>query len=234
MSINMALNINSFLTNSDAKEFYEKVLSITHDIEEITKGRVLIFGGLLRRIIETHFNPDLKFETPDVDIWINRIFPEDPFYDVYREFGHSHTSWDRERRRIFTEISKKHTTDKDFIVYPQFGHRINYGVCTMTIDDIKFDMCTNINLFTTFTKLSDYSCNNLYTDTITGNLAMRVKTQYNIDDCIKHIRDKKLYEIYDEDFITNHLINYYPKHASYYDEKKKYRKEKMLSYGYSY
>ena len=230
----MTLNINSFLTNSDAKAFYEKVLSITRDIEEITKGRVLIFGGLLRRIIETHFNPDLKFETPDVDIWINRIFPEDSFYDVYREFGYSHTSWDRERKLIFTEIAKKHKTDENYLVYPEFGYRINYGVCTMVIDDIKFDMCTNINLFTTFTKLSDYSCNNLYTDTVTGTLAMRVKTQYDINDCIEHIRNKKLYEIYDEDFITNELINYCPNHASYYDEKKKYRKEKMLSYGYSY
>ena len=49
----MALNINSFLTNSDAKEFYQKVLTICRDIEEISHLSNINPSILINYIINT-------------------------------------------------------------------------------------------------------------------------------------------------------------------------------------
>jgi hypothetical protein len=99
----------------------------------------------------------------------------------------------------------------------------------MEIDEINFDMCTNINNFsekayTTFKNLSDFTVNNLYID-INGQLNKRIDcSNYTLDDCIEDIKNKKLHNIYivpnEEEYS---MINFFDK-----------REKKMLEYGYVY
>lgn len=110
----------------------------------------------------------------------------------------------------------------------------DYGVINMTIDDIKFDMCTRINGFTTFDTLTDFVCNNLYFD-INGNIHIRVKCDYSIEDIIEQIKNKKLINMLNKEFIQKECLEYWnPDDTDFYEKKWKYREDKMLSYGYNY
>ena len=216
----MEYNVQTFLTEQ-TRPFYERVINIVKDLEEITHTKVVIFGGFIRNIIECYFNPSIVFKINDVDIWFLN--------------GHSLTTWERSVTHIYNQINICHNSSKkDFHHYGISEHRIDYGVIKMTIDDIKFDMCTRINGFTTFDTLTDFVCNNLYID-INGNINIRVKCEYPINDIIEQIKNKKLIAMLDKEFIETECLTYWnPNDKQFYEDKWKYREDKMLSYGYNY
>jgi hypothetical protein len=254
-------NIQMFL-NSQTRPFYEKVIQIIKDLENITHTNVVVFGGLVRRIIESYYDftcfeqtethltksSDKYFSIPDVDVWfLNGPCTKD--CDYQHSWFNSFTTWERHANNIFNSMSHFHKmTSKEYPIYNLDSPRINYGVVNMTIDDIKFDMCTNINKFTNFEKLSDYVCNNLYFD-VNGKMNIRVKEQrkwsktdfkvidlcpYSIEEIIEQIKNKKLINMINIDKESIEIMDSSEKIKQYYIKKMKYREEKMLKNGYSY
>jgi hypothetical protein len=234
----MEYNIHSFLTEQ-TRLFYEQVILIIKKLEDISHTQVVVFGGLVRRIIECYFDSSANFKTPDVDIWfLNGPCNKECDYQHewgHYNWGHSFTTWGHKTEDIFKKLSLNHElASKDSLRYPMGTHRINYGVVNMTIDNIKFDMCTSINKFTTFDTLSDFVCNNLFFDS-TGKLYIRVKCDYSIEEIIDQIKNKKLIDMLDRDFVRKEFVEYWdPEHKQFYEDKWKYREDKMLNYGYTY
>lgn len=237
----MEYNIKLYLTE-DTRPLYEKIINIIKELEDITHTRVVVFGGFVRRIFENYFNCQKEkdyesFTTPDVDIWFlngpcnkNCHLPH-TFWE--RPRGHSTSTWQYTSEKIFKELSKKHKVDnKEFIHLPNIKG-INYSVVSMTIDDIKFDMCTSINKFTTFDIISDFVCNNLYFDN-TGKVFIRVKCDYSIEEIIEQIKNKKLIDIINKDFFDYEFPSCWALNPNFYEEKWEYRKNKMFGYGYNY
>jgi DNA-binding FrmR family transcriptional regulator len=94
-------------------------------------------------------------------------------------------------------------------------------------------MCTEINNFSTFETLSDFSVNNLYID-IKGEIKKRVDCDYTIDDIIEQIKNKKLINIVNKTFVETHLDEHIDFPGAYENRFKENREKKMIEYGFSY
>jgi len=237
----MAVNINSFLTDY-SRPYYDKILNIIETIkasmreyydikDNIITPEVYIFGGFVRRLIEHYYDyqNSLKSDTKinfttnfDIDIWFD-------FSNWWRKYQ-SYFIWSKEVKHIYSKINDKYKNTK-ILSYPEFGSRLVYGLYTIYIEDIKFDMCTNINHFETFSTLCDFTCNNLYID-LNGNIYIKTKSSYSIQDCFEHIKNKILINIINQNIIND--MAEYSGDRNYYTEKILYREQKMLNDGYRY
>ena len=219
----MYANIKDFLTPKSEK-YYTEVLNIVRELEEKSKINdkntyISIYGGFIRNIILHYFeyqqNNEVNF-TPskDVDIW----------------FHHNKNTWisfNTFLRRMNTIIDSmkefNFVCDKQNIVDKNI---INYRIQKYIINDIHFDVCSNINNFSTFDTLSDFSVNNIFID-INGVLNKRVNCIYSLEQCINHIQNREIHVIVDDLFIKNNIDNF-----DNHDNYMQLRKLKMNSYGY--
>ena len=238
------MNINNFLTPK-SKPFYDHIIGIIQKLNEYQQKvelwklpdnlqcNIVIFGGFIRDLIRHYFeyqnNEDVEFIKPkDIDTWFHYKSPMD---DEYHKFSHSMTSWIRYLRALneIMRYNSEYDVNHYLSGYSFSVDITKYCVCTMEIDEINFDMCTDINnysgkAFTTFKNLSDFTVNNLYID-INGQLNKRDDcSDYTLDICIDDIKNKKLHNIYivpnEEEYS---MINFFDK-----------REKKMLEYGYVY
>lgn len=240
-------NIKFFITEK-SKPYYNKVINIVENFENFInesnppkpgywslKTKCNIFGGFIRNIIEHYFEfqekPDSEFRTPkDIDVWFNKFHINE---NMERSYCHSETTWNRDIKLLVDKLNEKYYPTKHPIIsYPDICARINYGVKLVNIENIDFDLCTEINWFQTFNCLCDYTCNNLYID-IKGNLNYKTNTKYSISDSIYHIQKRLLIKITDLEFI-NRMKDIDEFSEEYYQEKDEKREKKMLSYGYNY
>ena len=235
------MDITNFLTPK-SKPFYDLVISIVEKLEEyqqkvdlwkIPDGlecNIVIFGGFIRDLILHYFeyqkDDNSEFNKPkDIDLWFHY---KSPYDTQYHKFSHSMTSWERYLSAL-KKIMRHHSEYDVEDSLTGFIHSYeitDYCVLTMTIDNIRFDMCANINKysgesFTTFKDLSDFTVNNLFIDT-KGMMKKRINyANYTLDDCIDDIKHKKLHNIFIDP-------------GNEYGVRFDAREKKMLSYGYTY
>jgi len=218
-------SIQQFIT-ADSKPHFDKIMKIINGIRDIkfyekSGVKVCVFGGTVRNFIQHYITGEPFVEPKDLDIWLD-------YSDIYWR-GHSFTSWYFNVDTLLHQIAKnpEFTISKKHMVYPQFGMRETYGVHKINIDNIDIDICVDINKFSMFKTLSDYTVNNLYFDH-TGQLFSRYECVYKINDSVEHIKDKKLVPI----FKTNTS-----KDRGYHDNESitdmiERRHTKMVEYGY--
>lgn len=190
-------SIDNYLTDL-SRPYYNQIVAITNDLTDkiiqilardahyMRKERkiinVHIYGGCIRDLISHYYSDQSTFKAPkDVDIWIN----------FNHQFGQ--TTWYRLLNSIGLVPINYH-----------MNHDEDYCVFKTNIDGIDFDICTKINGMSTFEKLSDFTVNNLYTSIDNNTLHLKSRSDCcSVDDCINHIRDKQLVEIFDENFVKN-------------------------------
>ena len=230
------MNINTYLTPK-SKPFYNHVIGIVEkllechqkiDLLKITQLEcdIVIFGGFVRDLILHYFeyqnDENIEFIKPkDIDLWFHYNNPNG-------KFTHSMTSWTHYIKQIKKTIDNcsEYSVNKKLECYSFSDDISKYCVIAMEIDNIKIDMCTNINhfsetSFTTFKDLSDFTVNNLYIDT-QGQLNKRVeRDNFTLNECIEDIHNKKLHNIY---------VNPGSDYGLRFDQ----REKKMLEYNYNY
>jgi hypothetical protein len=198
----MSLNINNFST-SETSMVLAKIFNILYKFEQTEScditPKVYIYGGVVRDIIQHHFNPTEKFTLKDVNIWLDcspYLTHQDFDYDVWNDFfDELQSQLDNYYGIKFEQIQNKY-----------YDLSNQFELVKFKINGITFNVCTAINM-PNFHNLCDYTVNNLYID-IHGNLFQRAKSQYSVDDIINHIRLKKLVNILNEDYFTQ-LCKFY-------------------------
>ncbi len=204
--------------------FYNKVLDIVKYLETISMCDIHIYGGFVRNIIDNYYS-DNNIITKDVDLW----------FAFDRNIMVSYNYWKEKVDRMIIQLRRKYNVE-NYIHFSLDDTREKYGLCKITINGIEFDFCTKINDEDRFSKLCDYTVNNLYINT-NSKIYTRINSNYNTEDILEHIKNKKLVSIINNDIINSYNIsnrnnrninNYY-----YYDLMEK-RKYKMLDYGYNY
>jgi hypothetical protein len=229
-------NLKDYITPKSS-EYYYKVMGIVTDLQtymqantktnRYTKEPVntLIYGGFIRNIIDHYYHPHDDF-TPskDVDVWMYK-HAIDP---AQARFSFSNDSFMRNMRQTLNELKSKYNIPS--IPYSPYVDPTkftkSYSVFRQTIDNIDFDLCAQINSSDTFASLTDFTVNNLYIDTM-GNIIVRLKCEYSLDEITDHIKHKKLVKILDSP-VNEFNVN--QKHIDRFEQ----REKKMLSYGYNY
>ncbi len=198
--------------------FYNKVLDIVKYLEMISFCDIQIYGGFVRNIIDNYYS-DNNIITKDVDLW----------FSFDRNIMVSYNSWKEKVDRMILQLRRKYNIE-NYIYFDLNDTREKYGLCKITIDGIEFDFCTKINDEDRFSKLCDFTVNNLYITT-NGKIYTRINSIYKIEEILDHIKNKKLVSIINNDIINSYTVfdrnNYY-----YYDLMEK-RTYKMLNYGYN-
>jgi hypothetical protein len=207
--------------------FYNRVLDIVKYLENISMCEIHIYGGFVRNIIDNYYS-DNNIITKDVDLW----------FAFDRNISVNYNYWKEKVDRMIIQLRRKYNIE-NYIYFNLGDTREKYGLCKITIDGIEFDFCTKINDEDRFSKLCDFTVNNLYINT-NSKIYTRINSIYKIEEILAHIKNKKLVSILDNDIINSYNIsninniynininnNYY-----YYDLMEK-RKYKMLNYGYN-
>jgi hypothetical protein len=209
------VSITAFLTDK-SKPIYQKVIHIVEKIELVLNCKVSIFGGFIRNIIEHYHKPSSEFKFNDVDIWI--------FFD--NKLIQSKQSFRNLINNGAYKINSKAKYSGDAL---ETGSASNYNSFKNDIEGIIFDFnCNYPNEPTlSYDFLTDFTVNNLSME-INGQLNMRIKVDYTIENIIEHIKQKLLIEIQTIDKLKQ--FKYFNKDNL--TEKLKLRTEKMLSYGY--
>jgi len=210
------VNIKDFLTE-ETEKIYNEVIDIVKFLESVTKININIFGGFIRDIICHYYNPTEEFKYSDIDIWLmhGRI---------------SLNSWKYRVENIVEKIKEKYSKIEEFGTYCYtFSARDNYGLLKIIINDIKFDISTNINYDSLFNNLCDFSVNNLYINS-DGEIFTRTETKYNVNETIVHVKEKKIYDILNKDILEKKYINCDTELYSedYYNIRLKQRKIKLI------
>jgi hypothetical protein len=226
------INISTFLTENSTS-YYRKVIDIINSLSQSTSiyydgkcPNIYIFGGFIRNLIEHYYLNDTYFSTPnDIDIWFD-------YSDISYRRTHSYTSWSKELTIMLENIKNKYNLI-EFVQPKIYGIHLTYGLSTIKIDDITFDLCTKVNHFSTFNTLCDFTCNNLYID-LNGNLHKKIDCLYTIQDSIEHIKNKKLINIINQDIINKLAKKDEDENNELYNEYMKRRETKMLTMNYSY
>jgi hypothetical protein len=183
-----------FLEQSQ-RAFYEKVISLCGELEECSNMKVVIFGGFVRDLINGEID-----RNRDVDLW---FFPEENYI--------SQTKWKRKLTSIQDKmIALNHVYENPPRISqenynPDVG--IHYCQYKRIIDGIKFDFCTDINNSAMFKDISDFSVNNLYMS-LNGEIKTRCDTEFDVNDVIKHIKEKKLYDISNRSVLITYVEEY--------------------------
>ena len=211
-------NISNYLNTNEAIEYHKKLQNLLKFIEEITGCDVLVFGGYLRTVIQNFYLKEFK-EPNDIDIWLevkNRCSYSLNSYvkllDAKFNFKYLHIPFDSATNKNNLEKCKeKYNISKiNLASFPRssFGNNngpINYGLFRIEIDNIYFDIVTDLNVepLTSFKRICDYTVNNLYFDS-NGEINTRCESKYTINDILHHIKEKITYEIYDYEFLKKY------------------------------
>lgn len=222
-------NVGKEWPDCKSKEYPFTIYSQPIGTPEYRNADIYIFGGFLRNIMEHYYNQSAEFTiTNDVDIFIR--------FDGYYVRTPSQTSWYEDFIPFFmTAFGDEHTVSHPAVKHSR--HRdYDYCLTRLVIDGIKFDITSHINDFhpkcPRFDELSDYTVNNLMTDT-NGNLQTRVKIDdYDFPICLGDIQAKRLVFI-NNSKVFKKLIGSYPDTDTIYQQYMEDRKQKMLGYGYT-
>ncbi len=230
-------NIKQYLTPK-SEIYYNKVISIIEYLKTIAffdnnsqinnyKVEINIFGGFIRDIISHYFYPDEDFiPSADVDMWFT-------YYCNDKILSYSQNMWNSLFIKIINDLKMKYNVSKAITTYESVP-RETYGVCKATIDNIQFDFNTDINGSSSYKTISDFTVNNLSID-MNGNILKRVNEccDFNVDDIIIHIKQKKLINI-----VNPKIIEKYIEQGLSTKEIQELlinrREQKMKKYGYKY
>lgn len=194
----MSHNINHFFNAQTSPLFY-KIQRILYnfqltEFDGITPD-VYIYGGFVRDMIQHYYNPTEKFNFNNINIWLN-CAPYRHGYDSLYEFCDF----------TFQQLQDDHDIIIKDVTYSNYDITEQFNLVSFTIDSIKFNLCSDINM-PNFHNLCDFTVNNLFMD-IYGNLFKRAKCEFSIDEIIKHIKNKMLVKIMNEEYL-NQLNGYY-------------------------
>jgi hypothetical protein len=196
-------NIRDYI-KSDKNDYYNKVIEIVKYIQRISNTEVAIFGGFVRDLINDKV-------PKDVDIW----------------FKFSRTITNEIFRAKFLEmviiLDNKYTIINN-------DSETDYNTYSLIIDGIRFDFCCNTFNNRSFNELADFSVNNLYM-LIDGVLQVRVECEYNVEQIITHIRQRKLVYIINSEVIQSQ--GYWNGNNELYWRNVESKLVKMTGYGYN-
>lgn len=220
-------DVVSYLTDKSMPHF-EKVMDIVNEIKTVIHPSycISIYGGFLRDIISSYFDPSFSFNLKDVDIWIS---PESCHFSLH--------SWRRFTYKLFTELSLGHTLTGGHIFENYHINGADYCMCRIGIDGMMFDMSTEINDTKKFEDVADFSVNNLYFTT-DGKIGVRSTAccSFPIATIIEHIRNKKLHNVVDHSVTNKWCYNDSCSSAASctcYETSFARRKAKMMDYGFT-
>ena len=166
-----------------SKPYFDKINLIVKNISKIIESDIFIYGGFVRDLIRHYFeyNSDNMtdfIEPKDVDIWVAS--------------KHSLRSWDYDVRNLYKRKDELNITLMGGAGGgAPFSDREVYSLVKIIIDNINFDMNTNINDWSVYNDLSDFTVNNLSID-MNNNITQRTNTKYTVEEVITHIKDKSL------------------------------------------
>ncbi len=205
-----------------SKPYFDKVNAIVKNISLILQHDIFIFGGFVRDLILHYFeytvNNNVEFIEPkDVDIWVS--------------CDHSMRSWNFAMRNLY---KKKDEINFTFMGGAgggtPFSDREVYSLVKIIIDNINFDMTTDINDWSCYNDLCDFTVNNLSID-MNYNITQRTKTEYTLDDIIIHIKDKQLFSCVNHKKLEKY-IHFFHDETEYYKTKLITRTQKLEEKGY--
>ncbi len=231
----MSHNISQFFTAQTGPLFY-KIQRILHKFQSTEfdgiSPKTYIYGGFVRDLIQHYHNPTEKFNFNNVNVWLD--------CSPYR---HNFESWYDFCDCIFKELQDDHDIIIQDMTYSYYDISEKFNLVNMTIDSIKFNFCSDINM-PNFHNLCDFTVNNLFMD-IYGNMFKRAKCEYSVGDILLDIKQKKLVKIFNEDYLKQ--VNDYYKYENDEENGEQYEiesidynfdevypmlKTKMESYGY--
>jgi hypothetical protein len=196
-------NIRDFV-KSDKNDYYNKVIEIVKYIQMISNTEIAIFGGFVRDLINDKI-------PKDVDIWF------------------------KYRRTITNEIFRANFLEMVIMLDNKYSTICNdsetdYNTYSLIIEGIRFDFCCNTFNNKSFNELADFSVNNLYMLT-DGVLQVRVPCEYNVEQIISHIRQRKLLYIINSEVVQSD--SYWNDSNQLYWQNVEKKLLKMTGYGYN-
>ncbi len=143
-----------------SKPYFDKISAIVKNISNVLKSDIFIFGGCVRDLIQHYFeyitDNEVEFIEPkDVDIWVSD--------------DHSMRSWDIAMKNLYKRKDEI-APESNFTFMggagggTPFSDREVYSLVKIIIDNINFDMTTNVNDWSVYNDLSDFTVNNLSID----------------------------------------------------------------------
>lgn len=227
-------NIQDYLTPKSRPhfEYVNKLLKQMLAAGDLRNNKsAAVFGGYVLNLIEHAFayraNPKSTTYTPpkDIDVWLK--------YDSSQ--GSTEFSKTRMQRLFQQNIipyleEAGHTTSWN----THQEHQLSYSVHNLVVDgEFQFDFSGNAYGSSSFSNLGDFTVNNLFYDVYTGNLSMRIATEYTLRDIISdHIRNRKLVPMLRCDRLCN-IINTKTNY-DWYHAKLQTREQKTQAKGYAY
>lgn len=238
----MSHTINQFFTTQTSPLFY-KIQRILHKLQSTEFDGITtnayIYGGFVRDMINNYYNPTEKFSFNNINMNMN--------INVWLDcspYRHNFDSWYEFCDSVFQQLQDDHDIIIENITYSNYDITEQFNLVTLTIEGINFNFCTDINM-PNFHNLCDFTVNNLFMD-IYGNLFKRAKCEYSVSDIITHIKNKKLVNIFNQEYF-NQVYDYYKYQNEDDDDGESYEiesldynfeeifqtlKTKMESYGY--
>ena len=208
-----------------SKPYFDKITSIVINISKILESEIFIYGGFVRDLIQHYFeynvNNEIEFIKPnDVDIWVSQ------------KYSHKYSlrSWDYTIRNLYNRKDELNITFMGGGSGSAFSDREVYSLVKIVIDNITFDMTTDINFWSVYNDLSDFTVNNLSID-MNHNITQRTETKYTIDEIITHIKDKSIVCCINHKKLDNY-IKFYCDETNYYKSKLRDRLVKMEGKNY--
>lgn len=215
----------NFLTPKSSP-YYERVQSIVNKLATTLEYPIMIYGGMVRDMITHYYEYQLdnivEFTEPnDVDLHI--MHPSE--YKNFRCFSMNSYNY------IMKKLWDNKMVEKDMTDYVNI-YRENYSLVKFVIDGIKFDISADINHWSIYDDITDYSVNCLTIDK--DNMIGVRGIGMEVDRILIHIKNKELHNVLDREKLQRY-IDYYGKYEStiqHYENKIAERQQKMLSKGF--